>query len=381
LIKEFAMMRGFSHRPSRCPSRYGFTLIELLVVIAIIAILIGLLLPAVQKVREAAARTTCVNNLKQLGLACHNYDSTMGALPPGNDVRFNGIHPRLLPYIEQEAMFRAYDLNGQFGPNSSSWFGSGNAWNFPNTSTPPQGRFGLQIPNLKVFLCPVAPQPENMAYLAQFTAVGYPDTDFRNSLFGYPLGMPRYDIFLFNKVSSSLVLQKTGQTNYLFNRGYIANQPGGPVFPGPFPYSSTKSPATPFSSQGTPTDKGMGVAQIMDGSSNTVFFMETYGGYLGDIFGVGASGWGAMHWGHAPFYADFGLCPNRAYNDAAAGGNCDFSAQGKGFGVGIPSSGHTGNRINTCFGDGSVRPISPSIDFVVFVFMCGANDGRVVTFE
>ena len=93
--------------------RRAFTLIELLVVIAIIAVLISLLLPAVQSAREAARRIQCVNNLKQIGLACHNYHESRGALP-GADMVFNVTElsalAMLLPYLEQTNVFNSINF-------------------------------------------------------------------------------------------------------------------------------------------------------------------------------------------------------------------------------------------------------------------------------
>src|SRR5207253_5693482 len=91
--------------------RRAFTLFELLVVLAIFALLLGLLLPAVQKVRAAANRLSSSNNLKQLGLACHNYESTNGKFPAGLDDQGFSVTAKVLPYLEQDSLYKNIDFS------------------------------------------------------------------------------------------------------------------------------------------------------------------------------------------------------------------------------------------------------------------------------
>lgn len=137
-------------------NRKGFTLIELLVVIAIIAILIALLLPAVQQAREAARRSSCKNNMKQIGLALHNYHDSFNVLPPGSVVLLNSAgtkyyghgwtwHAYILPYLDQANMYNQIQ-----GPNSSGLGAESGGVNDPK-----QQLCGQTV--LSVFWCPSNP--------------------------------------------------------------------------------------------------------------------------------------------------------------------------------------------------------------------------------
>jgi prepilin-type N-terminal cleavage/methylation domain-containing protein len=166
-------MPGISPR-SRRQSREGFTLIELLVVIAIIAILIGLLVPAVQKVREAAARASCQNNLKQLGLAAHNFHDTHKKLPFGR----TGGRPQsiswaiiILPYIEQGPLWKLFTTpipNGSGGTFPMYTPASENAGtnlnftvnNINRTQFQATGALSAAVP---IFYCPARRSPPSIS--------------------------------------------------------------------------------------------------------------------------------------------------------------------------------------------------------------------------
>jgi len=326
-------------------ARPGFTLIELLVVIAIIAILIGLLLPAVQKVREAAARMSCSNNLKQLGIAAHNYESTNQKLPPGTDANGVGCIVHLFPYIEQDNQYKLWTLS----PTTyvQMWYvNSPNNWlHRPSTTSTdviprPPAVYGSEA-KIKTLLCPSNPDPDGYVTALLGVYYGTPGVDL-------PAGNAGGS-HTFSSAPGRLVV---GRSSYLGMGGYYAPS-SYPQYAGFFTHKSNNS-----------------VARCPDGTSNTIMFAEYSGGMInwggsgGIPNGLSAGGLAAGF-----NYSGFGTPVNGAAKimDPNAGS------------YGVFSSFHTG-VINVAMGDGSVRTLSTSIDFNTWVYITGISDGVVVNF-
>jgi prepilin-type N-terminal cleavage/methylation domain-containing protein/prepilin-type processing-associated H-X9-DG protein len=311
--------------------RFGFTLIELLVVIAIIAILIGLLLPAVQKVREAAARMKCSNNLKQMGLACHGFHDAEGVVPPSRVA--SGGFPKLnvppnayqgwavwiLPYLEQDNVKKIYNTTLHFGHANN--------------------RTAIQTV-VKVFLCPSCPEPPDRV-APTFSHGGFTIS-----------GATVSDYSVCRNVDAGLVSSFPGSVD-AYNDGNRW---------GPFSYNSGSN------------TRSMTWNVVSDGLSSTLFYCEDAGrpaGYRANRrkSSTGATVGGAAWSDEASEWGFQGCTPPNDTRPGLQAINCTNNGE--------PYSFHSGG-INVGMCDGSVRFLSEGIDVRTFARLVTAQAGEVV---
>jgi len=320
------------------PRRHAFTLIELLVVIAIIAILIGLLLPAVQKVRDAAARMKCQNNLKQIGLALHNYESANQFFPPAYTILLTtpsstswGVY--LLPYIEQNNLYMQYSLTGAIGGT-------------PNTAV-------VSTP-LKIYQCPATPNQDRV----------YSDGPVPGAAFVSSWG-------------SGTVSWTAAAGDYTVTTGVRGAtldacfaDGGGSDRDGTLQATPLATPSAPVS--GTP------VLAITDGTSNTMVIAELAGRpavyHAGKLVAPSAPFSGAG-WGDALSGENWFIGSLFDGTENANGGPCVVNCtNSRGYGL---YSFHTGVA-NVLFADGSVRSLNASMNQCTFAFLVTKKKGDIV---
>jgi prepilin-type N-terminal cleavage/methylation domain-containing protein len=327
--------------------RKAFTLIELLVVIAIIAILVGLLLPAVQKVREAASRTQCLNNFKQIGLATHNYHGDNQQLPPlsswihqnpsGNQE--TGIFFSLLPYIEQQTLVNlsvTANNNGYYDP------GPANGWTYMCVTIGPN--------IVKTYICP-----------ADGTNLGHIDTNSPNwygplyATGGYAANVMVFDPSLLQS-RTLITAMKNGTSNVVMYGHKVELCDATNIFgdPPPNDYIFNDWDATPDQT---------GTYHPIAG-----FGWDTYlarrGNYMNAIINQQGAGLHPLTAGAFPDYTD----GNLPFQVQSSAGNCDPK---------VLQSPHSGAMV-VGLGDGSVRTVAASISTSTWLNACIPDSGNAL---
>ncbi len=354
----------------------GFTLIELLVVIAIIAILIGLLLPAVQKVREAAARAKCTNNLKQLGVACHSYHDANGTFPANQQQIGTNVwesvsaHYFILPYVEQDNLFKQIVIPANAPKPGRSMAGTGTpGGNAANWSAAYSGPMNVKLP---VFQCPSAQQ-------APIRGSNWSGWDGPGSNYGWSTGSRVYILWDGNSTNGTsnangMILQLSesrmanvtdGLSNTLLASELLSGSNAASAGPGKYPYDIFYvGNDGPFNS-------------VVNKDFATPAELDAIGSAAKSGGGLKSNN-GTMPLWYAGGHSLLNTAAPPNWKWPSAGGSCcPGGAHDWGVGIMPPRSLHTGG-VNAVLGDGSVRFIRDSIDVLTFQRLGNARDGQVI---